>query len=109
MCDRQDDIIKSDKNPLDDDSGLDEVFQSFEYTVESGNVSYFDLFKEVYSDFRYALHSNAGYRTTPLFKEQNVDFTGEDIIQIEKPFRILYKNAVHKKSSWFSSGEIRSN
>jgi hypothetical protein len=94
---KNDDLLTTDKNKLDDVSGLDETLNIFEIPVEMENLGFKDLMKEAYKDLRYSIHSNAGYRTSPFPKEKDILFDLDDILQIEKPFEILYKESLDKQ------------
>jgi hypothetical protein len=95
---KNEDLLISDTNSLDDVSGLDETLSIVKIPDELENLNYKDLMREAYKDLRYSIHSNAGYRTTPLPQSQDIKFDLDDIIVIEEPFRILYKESLNKKS-----------
>ncbi len=91
------DLLKPDKNSLDDVSGVDSTLELFDIPEELENLSLKDLMKEAYKDLRYSIHSNAGYRTSPIPKEEDMLFKLDDYIAIEKPYKILYKESLNKE------------
>lgn len=91
---KNDDLLFPDKNDLDDLSGLNEVLAIVQIPEELENLNYKDLMREAYRDLKYSLNSNAGYRTSP-FPKQDELFNEEDFIQVEKPFKILYKESIN--------------
>ncbi|QZK98521.1 hypothetical protein [Flavobacterium psychrophilum] len=94
---KNDDLLATDKNDLNDISGLDETLKIFEIPTEMENMNLKDLMKEAYKDLRYSIHSNAGYRTSPFPIEEDILFNLEDVIQLEKPFKILFKESLNKQ------------
>lgn len=86
-----DDLLVADQNELGDTSGLEETLEIFEIPREMEDLNFKDLMREAYKDLRYSIHSNAGYRTSPFPIEQDVLFNLDDIIQLEKPYKILHK------------------
>jgi hypothetical protein len=91
------DLLKPDKNALDDVSGVDSTLELFEIPKALENLSLKDLMREAYRDLRYSIHSNAGYRTSPTPREEDILFDLEDYIEIEKPYKILYKESLDKE------------
>lgn len=91
------DLLATDKNNLEDVSGLDETLKIFEIPIEMENLNLKDLMKEAYKDLRYSIHSNAGYRTSPFPIEKGILFNLKDVVQIEKPFKILFKESLNKQ------------
>lgn len=88
------DLLKPDKNPLDDVSGIDSTLELLDFPKHLENLNLKDLMKEAYKDLRYSIHSNAGYRTSPFSKEEDILFNLDDYIEMEKPYKILYKDSL---------------
>lgn len=87
------DLLKPDKNPLTVNDWIDTTLDTIEIPAGLENKSYKELMREAYSDLRYSIHSNAGYRTSPFSKDGDMQFDLDDFIEIEKPFNILYKTS----------------
>ena len=94
---KNDDLLATDKNELNDVSGLEETLAIFNIPSEMENMNFKDLMREAYKDLRYSIHSNAGYRTSPFPIEEDTLFGLDDIVQLEKPFKILYKVSLNKE------------
>lgn len=90
------DLLQPDQNDLEDVSGLESTLDTFNIPEGMENMSYKDLMREAYKDLRYSIQSNAGYRTSPFVRKDEVEFSVKDIIQIEQPFKILYKESINK-------------
>lgn len=88
---KNDDLLLSDKNELSDVNGLEETLAIFDIPNEMENLNFKDLMREAYKDLRYSIHSNAGYRTSPFPFEQDILFEMDDVIVLEKPYKILHK------------------
>ena len=88
---KNDDLLVSDKNELSDVNGLEETLDIFDIPIEMENLNFKDLMREAYKDLRYSIHSNAGYRTSPFPFEQDILFEMDDVIVLEKPYKILHK------------------
>jgi hypothetical protein len=91
-----DELLDTDTNDLNDLSGVDEILETFEIPEEMENMNFKNLMKEAYKDLRYSLHSNAGYKTSPFPIKKDIIFDNNDKIQIETPFKILYKESLDK-------------
>lgn len=89
--------LKPDKNPIHNISAVEKTLNLFEIPIELEKLNFKDLMKEVYRDHRYSLHSNAGYRTSPFPKKEDIFFDMNDTIEIEKPYKILYKESSSKE------------
>ncbi|SFW83982.1 hypothetical protein [Chitinophaga sancti] len=87
--------LKPDNNPLDNPAGLDKTLDLFEIPSDLEQLPFKDLLKEIYTDLRYSLHSNAGYRTSPFAREKTTPLTPDDVVELEQPYKILYKNALN--------------
>lgn len=95
---RNEDLLVSDTNDLDDVSGLNDTLAIVKIPNDLENLNYKDLMREAYKDLRYSIHSNAGYRTTPFPQTENTVFDLDDIIIVEEPFKILYKESLNKEA-----------
>lgn len=89
-----DENLKPDSNPIDNVSALDKTLDLFDIPAALEQLNFKDLMKETYRDLRYSLYSNAGYRTSPFLKAESISFDLNDIIEIEKPYKILYKESL---------------
>lgn len=88
-------VIESDRNPLDDTSGLDVTLLSHGITAGYGAMSYEGLIRETYKDHRYSLHSNAGYRGEPFLDTEPADLDEKSRITIKKPYPILTRRKIN--------------
>jgi hypothetical protein len=86
--------LKADKNEIYNTDAVEKTLDLFEIPKELENLSFKDLMRETYKDLRFSLFSNAGYRTSPFAKKLGVELSIDDIIEVEKPFKILYKNSL---------------
>lgn len=86
------DLLAPDRGSLDDTSGVDSTLDLFDIPEHLSNLSIKELMTEAYRDLRYSIHSNAGYRTNPFEKEEDIIFNVNDYIIVENPYKILYKN-----------------
>jgi len=84
-------MLKPDRNKLDDSSGLEKTLELYKLPEDYKNLSFDDTLKEVYRDLRYSLHSNSGYRTSPFTRDKDYSFQLSTKVEIEKPYRIIYK------------------
>ncbi|QTE23608.1 hypothetical protein [Polaribacter cellanae] len=91
------DLLAIDKNDIDDVSGVDDILEILKIPHEFNNLNYKDLLRETYRGLRYSIHSNAGYRTSPFPMDNDILFKGNNVVQIEQPFKILYKESLHKE------------
>lgn len=91
------DLLSPDKNHLDDTSGVESTLDLLEIPDSISNLSLKDLMREAYKDLRYSIHSNAGYRTSPIPLEEDVYFEMDEYIELEKPYKILYKESLDKE------------
>jgi hypothetical protein len=89
--------LKADKNELDNISIVNESLDLFEFPEELEKLSFKDLMREEYTDLRYSLFSNGGFRTSPFPKKREIAFDLEENIQIETPFEIKYKESINKE------------
>ncbi len=94
---KSDDLLKPDNNPLNDVSGVESTLELLNIPEHLENLTLKELMKEAYKDLRYSIHSNAGYRTSPFSKEEDILFDIDDFIEIEKPYKILYKESINKE------------
>ncbi|QTE23607.1 hypothetical protein [Polaribacter cellanae] len=88
--------LKADKNEINDISIIDDCLSLFDIPPELEKLSFKDLIREEYRDFRYSLFSNAGYRTNPPPLTKDVKLQNNDIVQLELPFLIKYKDSYDK-------------
>lgn len=86
--------LKADKNDLEDASGVENTLKLFNIPAELRQLTFEDLMRDIYKDLRYALYSNAGYRTNPFPQKKTIDFGKEDIIRVDHPYLIRYKDAL---------------
>lgn len=93
----KDENLKADKNDIDDVSGVHRTLDLFEIPQELEDLSFKDLLKEIYKDLRYSLYSNAGYRTSPFLKKEVISFEMDDTIELEKPYKVQYKESLNKE------------
>lgn len=84
-------LLPTDKRELGDVSGLDASLSILEIPEDLANMNLRELLSEAYSDLRHSIHSNAGYRTSPFVKKEEVIFHPTDLIQIAAPYKIRYK------------------
>lgn len=91
-----DDLLVADKNELNDISGVEETLDIFDIPTEMENLNFKDLMREAYKDLRYSIHSNAGYRTSPFPIEEDVLVNLDDVIVLEKPYKILHKVSLNQ-------------
>ncbi|MCW3465680.1 hypothetical protein [Chitinophaga nivalis] len=90
-------VLTPDRNDLDDTSGLDDSLSILTIPDELAKLNYIDLLREAYRDVRYSIHSNGGYRTSAFGKKEKIAFEPEDVIELEQPFKILYKESLDKE------------
>jgi len=83
--------MRGDNNELDDTSAIDPILKSLRISSDLKNLSYEDLMRETYRDWRYSLHSNAGFRGVPTPHEQREQFKLDDELEISAPYKILIK------------------
>lgn len=83
-------MLKPDRTPIDDSSGLEKTLDLFNLPEEYKDLTFKDTLRQVYKDLRYSLQSNAGYRTSPFPNPAVYQFSLDDTIEIEKPYKILY-------------------
>jgi hypothetical protein len=91
------DNLKPDKNALDDTSFLDKTLAYLEFPIGFENLTFGGVLKEVYKDFRYSLHSNCGYRTSPFPIVEDTEFNNSDYLQLQQPYTILYKESLNEE------------
>jgi hypothetical protein len=85
-------MLKPDRNELENTDGLNKTLALFNIPEHLKDLSFEQVMRETYKDLRYSLHSNAGYRTSPFPNSDPKLFSLTDTIQIEEPYKILYKN-----------------
>jgi hypothetical protein len=82
-------MLKSDRLPVDDLSGLDPTLELFSppgFATETFRES----LRRVYKDFRYALFSNAGLRNAPLPDDTEVAIGDDARVRVNSPYRLLH-------------------
>lgn len=89
--------LKPDMHPIDDTTGVEKTLALFELPDYLESLSFKELMRLTYKDLRYSLHSNAGYRTSPLPREDAIDLHGSSVVQTVEPFKILYKESLNKE------------
>jgi len=87
---RSERMLKPDRNGLDDHRGVEETLELFDLPEPYEGLTFKDLLRRVYRDLRYSLHSNAGYRTTPFPDTADRWFALDDVVEAEKPYRMIY-------------------
>ena len=87
--------LKADNNDLNDTSDINQTLALFNFPEDLKNLSFENLMKETYKDLRYSLHSNAGYRTSPFIRSKKINLNLDNMIQIEEPYKILYKESLN--------------
>jgi hypothetical protein len=90
------DILLTDTNDVNNVDALEEVLDIFEIPKDLENLNYKDLMRQAYLDLKYSLQSNAGYKTSPFPKADEKIINSEDFIEIEEPYKILYKESLDK-------------
>ncbi|WP_047243051.1 hypothetical protein [Chromobacterium subtsugae] len=85
--------FQHDENSLDDTSGLDKIIEKYSLTDECKNLNYSELLRKTYQDWRYSVHSNAGYRNSPFPREGLEKIALQDRIAIESPYKILARES----------------
>ena len=94
--------LKPDPNSLEDTSFLDKTFEEWlNFSEGYENITFKEALKEIYRDLRYSLHSNAGYRNSPLPIEEDFNFELNNIVQIEKPYFIQYRESLNKEKTTY--------
>ncbi|NHQ81107.1 hypothetical protein HA051_05860 [Chromobacterium vaccinii] len=88
------DDFQYDTTPLDDTSGIDHIVEKYQVADEYKQLSYSELLRKTYQDWRYCVHSNAGYRNAPFPREERANLASQDLIQIEKPYKILLRESI---------------
>lgn len=89
--------LKPDNNPIDDVNGAEQTLELYKIPLEFKNLNFKDLMRETYRDHRYSLFSNAGFRTSPPPKNEDIYFEKDWMVQIEKPFEIKYKDSLNEE------------
>lgn len=93
-----DELLPPDTSSLDDLSNIKNILSIYKIPKELEYVSFQDLLAEAYRDLRYTIASNAGYRTSLFPKDQNFELYEHDIVEIEKPYQLLYTESNNKQS-----------
>lgn len=97
--------LSADRNPLNSLEGLNETLLRFKIPDDYNRMNLKEFIGEMYKDLRYSIHSNAGYKEAPFVSKEIVPFDENDIVQIEQPFEILYKESInHEKLDVFVRG-----
>ena len=94
---KNDELVVPDKNDLNNSSASQNILSCFEFEDDLNTLSYTKLLKEMYTDLRYSIASNAGYRTNPFPKEEEYSISTKEVIQLEEPFIIKYRKSLNDK------------
>jgi hypothetical protein len=86
-------VIRADASSPEDTSGLDELVSRYRLRPELEALSYAELLRETYRDWRHCVHSNAGYRNSPFPREELGDLDLDADVQLVRPYRILARVA----------------
>ena len=84
-------LIHGDDRPLEDTSGLDDVLAKFRLGPDLAPLCYEDLMRSTYRDWRYCLHSNAGYRNAPFPRKGAPPIDPDGELRCTPPYRILHR------------------
>lgn len=99
ICDqflkKNDELVIPDKNNLQDSSASENILSCFEFEDDLNTLSYTKLFQEMYTDLRYSIASNAGYRTSPFPKEEGFNLSEGEVVQLEEPFTIRCRKSLN--------------
>ncbi|MES2118788.1 MAG: hypothetical protein V4578_26710 [Pseudomonadota bacterium] len=96
--------IRDDRNPLDDSSALDELLAVYRVRDELKDMNYSELLRETYTEWRYCVHSNAGYRHPPFELEDAAALTPDDVVQSEYPYQIQVRTSEAGKMQVYVRG-----
>lgn len=86
--------FEDDLNRLDSTEGLDNAIRSHGLTERFGALNYEDLIRDTYQCFRYALHSNAGYRQPPLINHSRANIGEDSLVQRVEPYNLLVRRGM---------------
>ncbi len=87
----QDVVIRADSSELDDTSGLEPITNRYRLRSGLEKLSYADLLRETYCDWRYSIRSNGGYRSSPFERDDTSDLNLDSEVQLARPFPILVR------------------
>ncbi len=98
-----DEVLELDKNDITDISNFKDSLDLFEIPAEMEKLTFKDLLKEAYREFRYSLYSNGGFWTRPVPLENEFIFSKENIIELEKPYTIHFHENIDKSKVYIYS------
>lgn len=73
------------------DTAIDTVMDLFDLPSPLDQMTFKDVIRETYRDFRLALFSNAGLRNAPIPRIDEVDIQALEAIQANNPYRMHYR------------------
>ncbi|RKR80552.1 hypothetical protein BDD43_0673 [Mucilaginibacter gracilis] len=91
------DLLMPDQTDMDSLDGIASTINLFKFSDDIENLSYKDLLRQSYLDLRHTVASNAGYRTSPFQKEEDVEFDLTDVISLELPYKLNYRQSLDNK------------
>ena len=81
-------MLRHDRRPVDDIGHLEQTLDQFDLS-EVGEASVKDTLRHIYKDFRYALFSNAGFRSSPFPNLAPAGIREDSRVRVTDPYRIL--------------------
>lgn len=101
----RDELLSPDRSPIENTDNIHNILSICNAPDAMMKLSYTDMLAEAYKDLRYSISSNSGYRTSPVFKNEDTEIDKGNIIILNKPFKILYKESFdHEKLHIFIRG-----
>ena len=92
-----DEILETDPCGVGDQRSFESSLELFKLPEEFENLSFKQLLRESYREFRYALYSNGGFWTRPFPREKGFDFKPQTRIQCASPYKIYYHDNLNGK------------
>jgi hypothetical protein len=86
--------MRGDRNDADDTSALDPILSGYALADNLKGLSYADLIRETYRDWRLSLHSNAGFRGIPFARQEDGTFAASERVALEQPYQMRVKRGV---------------
>ncbi|MGC0152933.1 hypothetical protein ACPRNU_10780 [Chromobacterium vaccinii] len=83
-------MLKADRRPVDD---IATVESALSLLALPGDGDLRALIRDVYRDLRYSLFSNAGYRNSPVPREDKPEMRPDSRVAAEAPYRMLCRPA----------------
>lgn len=88
---KSDSRIAADASKLDSADGLTDILERNPIPVEYQSLTYEQILREMYIQWRHVLKSNAGYRGIHSVRTDNCQLVRGDIVQQVKPFELLVR------------------